>query len=309
MTVAQALTPIIQLASLVAIGYLVATFRIITPQGNAEISSFVYWIALPAMLLMSLVSNFSPQLLRDSLRMILSGVLLAAIGLTSGHMITRLCKPTDAQAVSMELGTTVGNYGFLGLPVCIAILGGEAAAPAIMIGIGSTLFCYTVGFWVLAGRQAWLRANWKSLIPLVASLGVGIVAGLLNWDLPKAISAVTYDLATAVTPLMMISLGVSLQSSMRRERIDRQLVVPVVVTRLILLPVLVGLISAILLLPRLLKCVLMFQAATPSGVTNLILSQQFEGDVGLMTRIIVTSTVLFVFTLPMWLAVSGLVKL
>ncbi len=110
--------------AVIATGFLAGRYRFITPEATGQLTKFVFYFALSAMLFsfaanLSLDEIFSlPFVLAYLLATTLVWALVLAVGLLRG---------TGREAALFEAHTgVIGNVGFLGIPMLALLLGPQA---------------------------------------------------------------------------------------------------------------------------------------------------------------------------------------
>lgn len=117
--------------AVIATGFLAGRFRFITPEATGQLTKFVFYFALSAMLFsfaanLSLAEIFSlPFVLAYLCATTLVWALILAIGLARGEA---------REAALFEAHTgVIGNVGFLGIPMLVLLLGPAAVGPVLLV--------------------------------------------------------------------------------------------------------------------------------------------------------------------------------
>ena len=160
----------------------------------------------------------------------------------------------------------------------------------------------------MQGSKLWhmLRSTLRNTIvhPVVLPVLLGLSWNLLGLGLPSVVDEVLQLLGSAVVPLCLVLIGLSLayyglQGSMRGA-------LGVSLLKLLALPALVLVVAhwgfGLAGLPL---SVLVMLAALPVGSNALIFAQRYKTVPAEATAAIVFSTLAFVLTAPLWLAVLG----
>jgi malonate transporter len=117
--------------AVIATGFLAGRARFITPEATGQLTRFVFYFALSAMLFgfaanLSLAEIFSlPFVLAYLTGTALVWGLVLALGLIRG---------TGREAALFEAHTgVIGNVGFLGIPMLVLLLGPKAVGPVLLV--------------------------------------------------------------------------------------------------------------------------------------------------------------------------------
>jgi predicted permease len=133
-------------------------------------------------------------------------------------------------------------------------------------------------------------------LPPLWALALGLA--LHGAPLPAAVDHVLDRIGVSTVPLMMLSIGMSLE--VRHWRRDLGLVGVVTAARLLLVPAAIYGLTAALHLPPEWRRVAVIQSAMPTMFFSLTLALLFRLQVDLVVNVIVLSTVSSFVTLPLW---------
>jgi predicted permease len=137
--------------------------------------------------------------------------------------------------------------------------------------------------------------------PVVLPLLLGLVFNALGFTLPELIDQLLQVLGSAVVPVCLVLIGLSLQTYGLAGPVRASIGLTVV--KLVVMPAVVwpvaqwgfGLSGEAL-------AVVVLMAALPAGSNALIFAQRYRTDEAQATAVIVLSTVAFAITAPLWLA-------
>jgi malonate transporter len=157
-----------------------------------------------------------------------------------------------------------------------------------------------------AGMLRTLRVTVRNTIihPVVLPVLAGMAWNATGWALPGAFDETLQLLGTAVAPMCLVLIGLSLAYTGVGNRFAGAIVISVV--KLIALPALVlGVAHWGFGLVGLPLQVVVMMAALPTGSNALIFAQRYRSLEAEATTAIVLSTFGFVLTAPLWLLVLG----
>ena len=296
---------ILQMAGLIVCG---VGWRLLQPAGleavqtRTVLTSLVYYLLLPALVLSVL---WKAELGETSLLIAIAAAVGVFAGLAIGFLSCRLCKNSSAEAGAVILAVTFPNATYLGLPVLEATFGPWARGVAIQYDLfACTPLLFTVGVLVasrLGSSDESARAVYRGVLAIPA-MWAALLAVLLNWadvPLPSVLEGTLSLLERGVVPLMLFSLGLSLEWSRSRWHVLPSLI-PVVVVRLLLVPFIVMLVATSLGLTGELHAAVVMEAAMPSMVLGLVICDRFKLDVSLYAAAVTVTTALSLITLPLW---------
>jgi malonate transporter and related proteins len=295
---------------LVLLGY-VAARRAMLPQAAIPgLNSFVLYFALPCMLYRFGASTPIAQLLNASTFFVYLACALTMVAFTVAVTLSQRIDWNNAAFGALV--AAFPNTGFMGVPLLVALLGAQAAGPAIVTIVVdmlvTTSLCIALSRLDTAG-SAGAKTAVKNALKGVASNpmpwsilagGVSSYFGVLPF---KPVMQTINLLADAASPVALFTIGAVLARSQMNSQDATPLVdyVPVAMKKLILHPLLVLLIgtSAISLgvpLDRFSLTVMVLVAALPSASNVSLLAEKFGANNGRIARIILVSTALAFFT-------------
>ena len=296
--------------ALVLCGYVAARRQFLTPAAIPGLNTFVLYFALPCMLYRFGASTPIAQLLNPSVVFV---YLLCALTMVGFTMAVTLSNRIDwNNAAFGALVAAFPNTGFMGVPLLVALLGAQAAGPAIVTIVVdlliTTSLCIALSRLDAAdkhGARTALRNALKGMLsnPMPWAIAIGALSSLLGLTPIQPVMQTIGLLADAASPVALFTIGAVLARSQMTSSDPTPLAeyVPVALKKLILHPLLVLLIgsAAIALgvpLDKFSLTVIVLVAALPSASNVSLLAEKFGANNGRIARIILVSTVLAFFT-------------
>ena len=195
---------------------------------------------------------------------------------------------------------TSSNTGNMGLPLCLFAFGPEGLALGICIFVMSSIFSFTVGWSIYAGR---LAADVLYNNPLIYAVLAALVFMITGTAPPVWLANTTELIGGLAIPLMLVSLGVAI-ANMRARGAGQILII---CTVKLIGGFTVGYAVATLLgLEGAARGALMIEAAMPVAVHNYMFAQRFNRNAADTASMILISTTISLATLPflMWLVLE-----
>ena len=188
---------------------------------------------------------------------------------------------------------TSANTGNMGLPLCLFAFGQEGLALSIGVFVLSSLFSFTVGWSLYAGRVAFdiLYKN-----PLIYAIAIALPMALAGIRPPAWLANTTELIGGLAIPLMLVSLGVAI-AGIRARGAARVIAVSVVKLGA---GFLVGYGLALALgLEGVARGVLIIGCSMPVAVHNFMFAQYFDRRLDDTAGLILFSTMISLATLPL----------
>jgi malonate transporter and related proteins len=299
--------------ALILFGYIAASRGWVPTEAVPAFNGFLLYFAVPAMLFRFAANTPFEQLLngRFALAWATSGI---AVVLIVTYASVRLLRVRLRDAAFYGLAGGVGNLGFMGVPMLVALLGdGAAAAPILAIAL-DTIVVGSVGL-ALAEMSGATRKGWRDdvrdaavrlfLNPFVIAMLLGAAFSAFEWTLPTPAASIVKLLADAAGPCALFAIGVSL------VRPDVPLKSPAlalpIAAKLLLHPLIVWVAMWAFRVDPFTTLVAVLGAALPSAGWIFIFATRYEADAGRVSAIILLTTALaFVtFSSLLWLLGVG----
>lgn len=276
------------------------------------LSNTAFYLFVPALLFRTMV-RLDLQAL--PWRMVAAYFLPALIYGVAVYLWQRLRPHISAAApATRTVAAVYGNAVQLGIPLAAALFGETGLALHIaLVSVHGLLLLTLLTVLVEAdlARQNHSVTRWKTLRttvrntivhPVVLPILLGLLWNLTGWGLHPVVDQTLLGLGSAVVPVCLVLIGVSLASYGLRGGLRQA--VGVTVLKLMVLPTLV-LLSAwgLFGLTGVPLAVLVMMAALPVGSNALIFAQRYGTLQAEATVAIVLSTTAFMATAALWLAV------
>ncbi len=217
---------------------------------------------------------------------------------------------------TLQLGSAFGNTGYFGIPVSLALLPDHALIYSIGFDLGATLVIWSLGPILLTDPSKGLSSNryWKNFIKgIISSPAVkGLIGALIihssPWD--EQITDLLWIPSRVVIVLALVIVGMRL-SWLRKanlSRIKSQItsIKNALIMKLVGLPVIMLIISSAIRLPSVMREALVLQAAAPTAISILLISQAASRDEKEATSLVVFSTITALISIPAWLLILRL---
>ena len=217
---------------------------------------------------------------------------------------------------TLQLGSAFGNTGYFGIPVSLALLPDHALIYSIGFDLGATLVIWSLGPILLTDPSKVLSSNryWKNFIKGIFSSPAvkGFIGALIihssPWD--EQITDLLWIPSRVVIVLALVIVGMRL-SWLRKanlSRIKNQItsIKNALIMKLVGLPVIMLIISSAIRLPSVMREALVLQAAAPTAISILLISQAASRDEKEATSLVVFSTITALISIPAWLLILRL---
>jgi predicted permease len=280
-------------------GFVCRKGKVLSEEGTATVSNIVVKIILPFYLFSAILNSGSAV---DPKGVLLTLGLSFGVFLLSGLValvIVPLLRPPAGDRGVYLFETMCGNVTYIGIPVCAAVLGGNAAFYGSLLNIPYNLLCFSLGIWLLAGKLP-LK---KILNPAFLSGVAAAILYLLRVPVPSVLLDGCAFIGQATSPCAMLVIGSVLGSVPFKEIFTEWRAIPYVLIRLVGLGALMALLLSFIDVDPVLKGVVILMASMPAATNSTMLCTIYGGNRALSAKLIFLSTALSIVTIPLWAAV------
>lgn len=299
MFVLQTLLPIF--AQTILPVFLVAAAGFLLANGSQSIAApwaaCSFFLATPSLVFRSLYRSELDFVMLQHL-----AIVAATVALLSGFLgwLTTAGESRQRRA-ALILSSAISNNGNMGIPISYFAFGEIGLALGSIYYVVVSFFSNTFGVVIAsAGRTAVRQAFVQSVrVPVLYAATVGLLLNMRQITIPQPMFRAVDLLADAAIPGMLVLLGVQLHKAPWAQ------LPPVLfrsaLIRLLLGPLLAGLLCWLLSVPAPERSVLILQAGMPTAVMAAVLATEYETEPSLVATAILISTLLSMVTLSLLL--------
>ena len=280
----------------IAAGFICRKLNIISESGTSALSGIVVKIVLPFYLFNAIVTSSSGI---DGKGVITAIIASSAMFLLSGIIaviVVSIFKVSKEDKGVYMFETMCGNVTYIGIPVCAAILGGNASFYASLLNIPYNLLCFSLGIFLLAGKME-LK---KILNPAFLSGVLATVLYVAKIHIPAFITDACAFIGQATSPCAMLIIGSVLGSVKFKDIFTEWKAAPYAIIRLFGIAFLTALLLKFTNLDPTLKGVIILMAAMPAATNSTMLCTIYGGNRELSAKLIFISTALSAISIPVW---------
>ncbi|KQU50669.1 hypothetical protein ASG72_12445 [Bosea sp. Leaf344] len=302
--------------AVIALGALVSGRGLFGPEAVKVLNTFAFTIAIPPVVVRVMARQPLAELWHVGYfaALALIALTMLLLGVAIGRRVFGWAHGTAVSRAQCLIG---GNFAFLGIPLMLAILGDRAAAPIAIGLICDTAIVVPLSIGLIeAGRGsgsvpaiAGRLIRGTALNPFMLSVAAGLALSLSGWPIPEPVDRFLVFLGGAAAPVGVFALGLAARQWTGQEAARggdaRWLeIVPLVLGKLILHPLLAYLVLAVLLrLEPFWVTAGVLYAALPIASNVFVIAERFETGSRTIAVAVVAATALasMSFPLTMWL--------
>ena len=290
-------------------GFLLVKIKLLKAEQSGALSKLLMYVGMPFLVITSTVDKmtFNKELIvMIAVTMLLTIVIMMGIFFASKPVAK--IETEQKKNGMMRFCTVFSNNGFLGIPLAIAVLSGNANAVTVLIAMNivTNIMLYTVGIYLISGDRKAISVKKALLSPVLIAFIVGVVLNVLNVKeyIPEVGTYCTH-FSNTVTPISMTILGMKMGGVKMLDLFKSWKTYYVSAIKLIVFPVIaLGILFALRAIfeGSVINSSMILGAfislATPSSGLSSTFSDNFDGDTEGAVAYTLGSTLLSVATIP-----------
>ncbi|MDT3711889.1 MAG: AEC family transporter [Pseudomonadaceae bacterium] len=282
--------------ALILLGFVCRRSGRMGPTGASELNRFVVWLGLPALLFSVFATSTWTQLWQPGFIAAFTVGCLGVFAFTLGYRLLQKQPLVDASLDA--LGASYANTGYVGIPLCMLVLGDEALQPAMVASIvvvcvlfAIALACVETGLHAGQGVLRTLgKVSWALVRnPLVVAPMLGALWAASDAQLPVPLATLLKLLGAAAAPCALVSLGLFLAQPQPAGPVRG--VWPLVGLKLLVQPLITWYLAfQVFALPTLWAYSALLLSALPTGTGPYMLAEFYGREGSRVSRVVLLST-------------------
>ncbi len=312
---------VLLLTFMVFLGFLLCKLRLADETLSKGFANVVIYISQPAMIIYGfLEASFSKTIILTSLCVLIFS-LLFHFGFY-GVSISLFRNAPDKKQKVLRYATVFTNTGFMGIPLISELINPTAAIYATFYVVAFNIFNWTLGCYIYTGNKQYMKPRKMffnpATIPTYIGLCIFIFGGIVtipnnvkpifdSFLTPVIKDNILFLLKSTVVPLSMMMIGIRLaECELKTIFKDKHLpvllavrlvAIPLCIIGLMKLVVMSGILPDNIIIPA--ATVLCISSSTPVAALATVFAEKFDGDATYASKLVSTSTVLSLVTMPL----------
>ncbi|WP_286678889.1 AEC family transporter [Candidatus Aquicultor secundus] len=285
---------------LISIGFISKRVGLLEKAHTLILNNIIIYLTMPALIFRAV---FESRISLSLLKIPLVALAIAALSMGVAYIVGRFLHLKRPTFGAFLLVAAIGNTGYLGYPLTLQLFGIGNLVKAVFYDLsGTVVFTFTIGLLV---AQRYGQGNGKVNIikevftfpPLIGLLVALVVKGL-GIGLPNFLTDTIGFLAGATIPLVMLTIGLSLE--LTEVRTYALAIAVVVLIKLVVAPIVAMLGGNILGMSGSDLGIMVLEASMPSFLLSLVVGLRYGLDTDFLPAAIVVTTMLSMITIPVW---------
>ncbi|MBR5022242.1 MAG: AEC family transporter [Oscillospiraceae bacterium] len=289
-------------------GFVLVKTKLLKPEQSGVLSKLLMYLALPFMIFSGVVKNLTfdgDSLLMLGVVALIGMVVVLGMFFVSAPLVNM--EKNQKTKGMMRFCAVFANNGFLGIPLAVAVFGGDSPVFTVLIvlNIINNVLMYTLGAYLATGDKKNISVKKAFLNPVLVAFVLGCICNLLG--VGKAVPEVgkfSDHFGSIVTPISMTIIGMKLGAISFRTLFSSGKLYYVSFLKLVLFPVVITAAMIALKpifgnLPATELILGMFVAfSMPTAGLSATFADEFGGDTQNAVIFTLGTTVLSVITIP-----------
>lgn len=293
--------------ALILTGWLAARCGVLGPAATDALNRYVAYLSLPALLFRAMATA--------DLKLMSAGFVLSiaggmAIPFLAGAVLSRRHGVRLTDLSIQGLAASYANAGYMGIPLCLALLGPASLAPAILCTLMTACLLFSASIALIEFDQhrnrslvSTLGKVMRALLrnPLLIAPLAGLACSLAAVSVPVGIDRYLELLGASASPCALVTIGLFLAQA--EPGGDHKAVGQLVASKLLLHPVATALfVFVVFPAPPLWAWTAVLMCALPIGTGPFMLARLYERDARTVSRAILISTLFSAVTISILVA-------
>ncbi len=290
---------------MIAIGYILARFRLIPKESAEVLSKLENNVLIPALAMGTFLTHFTPQSFRVAGIYLLCGTVLAFLSVLFAIPVAKLCSKDSFIRKIYTYGLSFSNFGFMGNAV-VAALFPDVFMNYLVFVIPSWAVIYVWGVPALLMPESEEKTNplqgLKKLInPMFIGMLIGMVLGIFSVSLPTFMDSTISTLGSCMSPVAMLLTGITVARIDLMAAFRNASVYAVSLIRLVLMPLLgIGILFLLpISLPYGVSLCCICALAMPLGLNTIVVPSAYGRDPTVAAQMALISHLISCITIPL----------
>lgn len=282
---------------LICIGAVCFKSKLISLEGNKNLTNLVLYVVNPAVIIVSYQQTFTPHLFKG----LAYALLLSAAGLLvfigSSYLLLR--GKNQGGIIIERINASYSNCGFMGIPLALALFGSEGVLYITAINTVFNILIWTHGVAAISNNKS--EVSFKKIItnPTIIATVLGFLMFAFQIKIPGLIFNALSYVNDMITPLAMFIAGITIANSNIIKALKKPRIYFVCAIKLLIVPIVFILLISLLPCPNeIAKITTIVGLACPSATIGTMLAIRFNKNSSYSSEIFGLSTILSIITLP-----------
>lgn len=285
-------------------GVVLKKIGVLDASGKKTLTDLCVDIVIPCNIVKSFLVGFQPDVIRACAGLLVVGFLLQILCVVFNKFLFN--RYAEQQRKVLQYCTIVSMGGFLGNPVAEGVFGDLGLLYTSMFLIPMRVVMWSAGTSYFVAGSTDKKKVIKNVLthPCLVAVYIGLILMVTQFQLPEMLVSAVKSVGGCNSALTMFIIGTIL-ADVKLTTIVNPTTVAFSVFRLGILPAIALGVSRLFGLDPVATGIAVLMTGMPAGATAAIFAARYDSDAPFATRCVVLTTLISMFTLPMWCLVVG----
>ncbi|SDL13379.1 AEC family transporter [Natronincola ferrireducens] len=305
MEVSVIIESVVSLFIIILVGVYGSRKKIITAETNKRLVDILIQIALPFMIVSSFIYTYDHTIKSNVIKTFYYSIIAYIIMIFVSHLL--LLPVKGHKKTILHFANVFTNTGYVGFPILNSIYGTEGVVYGSIFNMFFVILVWTYGLILFKDNfsKKELKAELKKILlnPSIIAVCIGIIIMIFDIQLSGALISSIEAIGNITGPLSMIIIGVILSNVKIQKYLKDWTVYYGVVTKLIIIPAIIYLISLLVGNPSKAINTVIIMSAMPASAMTSILAESFDKEKEYAAVIVSVTTLLSLITVTVLLKI------
>lgn len=302
------ISKIFSLFLLIFLGFILRKKGYINEKINKGLSNILVDIALPALIITSMMVEINSKLINHVKYFTIVTVVIYSILIAVSVIITKFLNLSLAEDTIFKFLLIFSNVGYMGIPIIDTIFPENGIIFNSINLIFFNVIVWTYGIYLFNRDSKNYKFKYRNIFNNgVIAIIIGFILLFTGYRLPLFIASSFEMLGDITFPISMLIIGSSLvEVNFKTLFLDKRLIF-VSSLRLIVYPLLTLLILSLFNLEPIITQISVLLVAMPSAAQAVLFAEKFDGDHKLASGGIFITTLFSIITIPLFIYLLTLI--
>ncbi len=312
MVILDAAQSILSIVIMIAMGYILTAKGWFNEDTSKLFSKLVVNLALPALMISSLLGTFTKENLSQAGVGLLIPFASIVISYFTSVAVSKVIKTKPERRGTFQCMFFLSNTIFIGLPLNLALFGETSVPYVLYYYFSNTIIFWTLGVYSIRKDSGLNNSTILSVdtlkkifTPPLMGFISAIALIMLDIRLPRFIMDSCKYIGNLTTPLSMFFIGIVMRSiNFKNFKFDKDMLW-VIIGRFLITPFITYFLAAALSIPELMKNVFIIQAALPVMANTAVITKEYNADYEFAAVMIAITTIASLVFIPVYRFMLG----
>ncbi|MDR1954236.1 MAG: AEC family transporter [Clostridiales Family XIII bacterium] len=292
-----------------AVGFYLTYRRVWPDNATTTLSTLVVTFAAPALAIVSIADRFKPEMIRESLLLLIISLIHVALLYVSGKLLSRVLRLSSGRKTIFQVTFTFSNVIFIGLPINEIVFGHDGLPTLFTYYIITLILFWSLGAFEIANaspnHETGISVK-KIFSPGLIGVIIGAIIAELELPIPMIFDTALRYVSSLCVPLSLLVIGANLvvltKIGLQKPALDE---VVIMLGKFLISPIFMFILLKLFHVDGMPFAVLMLTSTMPCHMQTSILAQYYNVESEYASKLVGMSTLICLVTIPAYVTLIG----